>query len=125
MSAVFRRSLRVLVVDDFRPLADHLAEMLRRVGHTVRVAYDGAAALLVAEEFQPHALISDIHMPGMSGFELAQAIAERLPNCTEVLVTIDPHLVTESCDRPKYRVLQKPVQVEELSEFLAACEAGD
>jgi CheY-like chemotaxis protein len=122
---MFRSALRVLVVDDFAPLADHLAGLLRRNGHSVQVAYDGLEALRVAERFQPHALISDVHMPGLNGFELAQAFAERFPKCRTVLVTIDPRAAGESYDHREYRVLQKPVPLEELFEFLAACDPKD
>ena len=118
-----RRSLHVMVVDDFPPLADHLAGVLQRNGYSVEVAYNGEEALRAAEDFRPDALISDVHMPGLNGFQLAQAFAERFPQCRTVLVTIDPRAVSGVHDHPEYRVLQKPVPLEVLFEFLASCAA--
>jgi CheY-like chemotaxis protein len=43
-------------------------------GYDVRVAYDGTEALEVAKFHQPEALLLDIGMPGMTGYEVAQAI---------------------------------------------------
>ncbi|WP_225616731.1 hybrid sensor histidine kinase/response regulator [Variovorax sp. 38R] len=62
----------VLVVDDNRDAADALGDLLRAMGASPRVAYNGEAALaLVADGPAPGLAILDIGMPGMDGFELA------------------------------------------------------
>ena len=68
---------RVLVVDDNRPAADLLAVVLRRVGYQVRTAYDGREALEVAAEFLPDAILMDIGMPRMNGYEAARELRQR------------------------------------------------
>ncbi|MBN9523625.1 response regulator [bacterium] len=70
-------ALRVLVVDDNRDAADSLGLLLELNGAAVRVAYGGVDALAQAEDFRPHVGLFDIHMPGMSGLELARAMRER------------------------------------------------
>ncbi len=65
---------RVLVVDDNRDAADSLALFLRLAGHEVSVAYSGAGALEIASQLRPELLLLDIGMPGMSGYELAEAL---------------------------------------------------
>jgi CheY-like chemotaxis protein len=65
---------RILVVDDNRDAADTLAELLKLHGHATRVAFDAPTALQVAAEFQPEAAFLDLGLPGMSGYELAQAL---------------------------------------------------
>src|SRR5215469_5130913 len=117
--------MRVLVVDDFVPIADFLGRCLRRSGYKVRVAYGGFEALRMAEEFHPHALISDVHMPGLDGFELAGVFAERFPNCRVVLATVDHSLVGASYDHLPVKVLQKPVSLAQVIEFLVSCKATD
>lgn len=112
--------MRILIVDDFPQMADSLAGMLRNNGYDVRVAYDGEEALRIAEAFEPHALISDVHMPGLNGFELAQAFAMRFPACGVLLMTIDSALM-EQCQGRVYKIVQKPVALEALSEFLDFC----
>ena len=64
------QGLRVLVVDDNRDAADSLAEILRLLGCSVKVAYDGQAALVLAREHSPQLALIDLGMPGMDGYEL-------------------------------------------------------
>jgi signal transduction histidine kinase len=67
---------RVLVVDDSADGAAMLADSLESMGHDVRVAYDGRAALDVAAVFHPDVAVLDIGLPGMSGYELAAYLRE-------------------------------------------------
>jgi PAS domain S-box-containing protein len=62
---------RLLIVDDNTDAAYTLAELLRLSGHEVRVAYSGLAALEAAAECRPEAVLLDIGLPGMSGYEVA------------------------------------------------------
>lgn len=129
-SSACPRSLRILVVDDFRSLADYLASFLCGRGYTAHVAYDGAGALSVAEKFRPNALISDVQMPGMNGFELAQEFAARFPKCGVVLITFDASLAAAAgavaAYGPRaYKMLPKPVAFDQLLEFLATCKVDD
>jgi PAS domain S-box-containing protein len=80
---------RVLVVDDNRDAADSLAMMLGVLGAEVKIAYDGADALQIAESFAPDLLLLDIGMPGMDGFEVARQFRgrNRSTECTLVAVT--------------------------------------
>jgi CheY-like chemotaxis protein len=67
---------RILVVDDNRDAADSLAMVLTAEGAQVRVVYDGAAALGALEQSVPHAVVLDIGMPGMDGYEIARQIRQ-------------------------------------------------
>jgi two-component system cell cycle response regulator DivK len=65
---------RVLVVDD-DPLNCKLAERrLRDAGFAVETAVSAEAALKMAAEAPPNAILSDIQMPGMDGVQLRQAM---------------------------------------------------
>ena len=64
-------ALRVLVVDDNVDAAQTLGDLLAMSGHEVRVVHDGAAALVAAGAFRPHAVFLDIGLPDRSGFEVA------------------------------------------------------
>jgi CheY-like chemotaxis protein/two-component sensor histidine kinase len=68
---------RILVVDDNRDAADMLAKLLRMSGAEVEVVYDGPSALEAVERFKPRAVVLDLGMPGMSGFDVAVWIRER------------------------------------------------
>ncbi len=69
--------LKVLCVDDDQDLAGSTGRLLELAGCKVRVCYDGASALAVAEEFGPDVCIIDLLMPGMSGSELAVRLREQ------------------------------------------------
>ena len=82
-------SRRVLVVDDNEDGAEMLATMLSLAGHDTRTAHDGPAALEMASSFLPEVVFLDIGLPGMSGYEVAEALRAdaRLADITLVALT--------------------------------------
>jgi CheY-like chemotaxis protein len=64
--------LRVLVADDNRDAADSLKRLLSLYGYEVQVAYDGGAAIKLAQTFSPRAAVLDLGMPGANGFDVAR-----------------------------------------------------
>lgn len=68
---------RVLIVDDNRDAADTLGSILRLLGADIAVAHDGPAALEAFDSYRPDAVILDIGMPGMNGYDVARAIRSR------------------------------------------------
>ncbi|ALK99612.1 diguanylate cyclase [Massilia sp. WF1] len=71
---VRQADLRLLVVDDNRDAAETLAALLGALGHTAPVAADGHQALRMIASLRPQLVFLDIGMPGMSGYEVAQAV---------------------------------------------------
>ena len=65
---------RIVVADDLRDSADTLAAVLRSRGHEVHVAYDGEAALRLAEELRPDVVLLDLGMPAPNGFDVCRRI---------------------------------------------------
>ncbi|MGB6604222.1 MAG: PAS domain S-box protein [Steroidobacteraceae bacterium] len=80
--------LKVLVVDDNRDAAETCAALLEASGHQVRTAYTGTQALELAHSLRPHALLADIGLPDIDGFELAQKIRTSSWGSDIVLVAI-------------------------------------
>ncbi|MEO8390915.1 MAG: PAS domain S-box protein [Polaromonas sp.] len=64
----------ILVVDDNRDAANSLAEILRLMDCQVKVAYDGLAALELFRQQTPQAILLDLGMPGMNGYEVLAAM---------------------------------------------------
>ncbi len=73
-------SLRVLVVEDNRDALHALKTLVRTIGHEVVAVGDGEAAAIIAAEFLPELVLSDIGLPGIDGLELAR----RLRNIPEM-----------------------------------------
>lgn len=69
---------QVLVVDDMDDARELMVRVLQDAGATVRAAPDATSALREFAAFKPDAVVSDVSMPGMDGFELARRI-RRLP----------------------------------------------
>jgi CheY-like chemotaxis protein len=72
----------VLVVDDNVDAAVTLSMILEVEGYAARVAHSGVDALRLAQDFEPAVVFLDIGMPGMNGFETAEAI-RRLPGIAQ------------------------------------------
>jgi signal transduction histidine kinase len=68
---------RILVVDDNRDAATSLAELLQLCGHETRIAYDGLEAVQMAQNFRPDAVLLDIGLPKLNGFEVAHKIRQQ------------------------------------------------
>lgn len=70
-------SRRVLVVDDNRDVADSLMIVLQIMGHHVEMVHDGPSAVEKAATYGADAILLDISMPGMNGYEVARRIREQ------------------------------------------------
>jgi CheY-like chemotaxis protein len=84
-SAREARDLKVLVADDNRDAADSLAMVLEMSRYQVLVAHTGEQALRIARQALPHAMILDIGMPDITGYDVAREI-RREPWGADVLL---------------------------------------
>lgn len=71
--------LRLLVVEDEFSLRETFSLVFRQLGYDVRSAEDGFSALSEMRQEVPDILLSDLNMPGMSGFELLSVVRRRFP----------------------------------------------
>jgi PAS domain S-box-containing protein len=65
---------RILIADDNRDGADSLAMLLQVMGHDVETAYAGDEAVEVAEQMRPDAILLDIGMPKLNGYDACRRI---------------------------------------------------
>jgi CheY-like chemotaxis protein len=71
--------VKLLIVDDEVSLRTSLSLVFTALGHSVRSAEDGFSALGQIRVETPDILLSDLDMPGMSGFELLSVVRRRFP----------------------------------------------
>jgi CheY-like chemotaxis protein len=83
-----RYALRVLVVDDDRDAVLTLVALLRDDGYEVRGAYRGKEALDLVRDFAPHAVLLDIGMPDLDGYEAARQIKKRYGAASPMLIAV-------------------------------------
>lgn len=82
--------MRVLVVDDNRDAVLTLSSLLWDEGHVVDEVYDGGEVLDAMRTFKPDAVLLDIKMPGLSGWEVARLIRSRYGSLP-LLIAITGH----------------------------------
>jgi DNA-binding response OmpR family regulator len=121
--ALFTRPMRILIVDNDMSSADSLELMLHAMGHSeTRVAYSGTAALVIALDFQPSAVLVDLSLLDMTGFELARSLLEQAQSqqVRLIAVTSSPeHVAREEARLAGFeRYLVKPVASIDLASLL-------
>ena len=66
--------LRILIAEDNRDAADSLKALLEALGYRTQVAYDGESAVRTAADWRPDAIIMDVGLPGISGYDATRQI---------------------------------------------------
>jgi FixJ family two-component response regulator len=111
------------VVDDDADVRIALMRLVSSAGFAVESFATGAEFLLSVEHHVPDCVVLDLHMPGMSGFEVQNALARERPRVPVVVIT--GHDTAEARNRAQelgaYAYLPKPVDHEAL---LAAIEGA-
>ncbi|MBQ1704898.1 MAG: response regulator transcription factor [Clostridia bacterium] len=77
--------MNILIVEDERPLAEALSEILKNAGHFTDIVGDGVEALDYAEGFRYDLVILDVMLPRLNGFSVVSAMREH-GNATPVLM---------------------------------------
>lgn len=113
---------RILLVEDEAVLRELAAENLLDAGYSVMEAGDGTEGLEALRSDVPiDVLLSDIKLPGMNGYELAEAAKALRPQLKVILMTgYAPTPLPPKLERVVYRVLQKPFEIEALPGMIAA-----
>ena len=114
---------RALVVDDAPDVTEMIAMLLKHAGYNVTTVYSGAQALAAARAERFDALISDIGMPGMNGYELAEQV-RTLPGYERVpLIAVTGFTMYDDRDRALASgfdaFLTKPISPNDLIKLLA------
>ncbi len=125
--------INVLVADDEPPAVQELAFLLgrdERIG-VIHTASSGNQALLALDGSAVDVIFLDIHMPGLSGLQLARAVSARPNPPAVVFVTADEDCALEAFELAAVDYLLKPVRAERLArsvgriaELRAAAGAG-
>jgi two-component system OmpR family response regulator len=80
-------AVRILVVDDEPTLTDLLAMALRYEGCDVRAAATGNAAVRTARDFRPDAVVLDVMLPDVDGFEVLRRLRGHFPSVPVLFLT--------------------------------------
>jgi DNA-binding NtrC family response regulator len=78
---------KLLIVDDEPSIRMSLSLILTEIGYRVRSVEDGVSALIAIREEVPEILLSDLNMPGMSGFELLSEVRRNFPDVQTIAMS--------------------------------------
>ncbi|HVA44838.1 MAG TPA: response regulator [Pirellulales bacterium] len=116
-------SLRLLVIDDNHDAADTMAMLLRVMGHQASVAYSGATGVERAIAESPDAVILDLGLPEIDGYEVARRIRQHSHLAQVPLVAVTGYGQDSDRERSLEAGLAahivKPVDSRKLGEILA------
>lgn len=83
--------MHILIVDDERDLAEMLARRLTLEGHEADICSDGWTAIEMATLIRPDAILTDLAMPGMDGWQLAARLRESLQPEVPLIIAVSAY----------------------------------
>jgi CheY-like chemotaxis protein len=117
-----RRKLRALVVDDAPDVAEMVTILLRHAGYEVETALSARAALEAARGSSFDVVVSDIGMPEMNGYELAERLRVMPEYATIPMVAVTGFTMYDDRERAKASgfdgFLTKPINTRDLVDLL-------
>lgn len=104
--------VKIFVIEDNLDILDYISRSLSQYGCRVKAFSNGTDGLAYYDQFKPDIVITDIHMPGISGNQVAAIIRNTKPYCPRLIcITGDPQeAVKENFDL----ILQKPVSLKDI-----------
>ncbi|MFL5446364.1 MAG: response regulator [Myxococcales bacterium] len=115
--------VRILVVDDEKPVREAISLLLKQEGYRVVVAECGHTALGAVETFTFDLVIVDIFMPGMNGIDLLRRLSADVRNCAARMYVVsaadDEDLRSEARRCGADGFLKKPLHRKTLLDLLA------
>lgn len=118
------RALRIVLVDDDKDTVNTLAAILEDEGHKVLRVYGGEDAMYAVRRFEPHAVICDISMPKVTGYDVVRAIRNQFISYRPLVIAVSGVYVKPSDALLAKTVgfdhhLTKPVHPEEVLRLLS------
>jgi two-component system response regulator PilR (NtrC family) len=106
----------ILIVDDEKSMREFLAIVLKKEGHAVTVAANGAEALATIEKELFDLVITDVKMPGLGGIDVLKAVKAVSPSTIVLMMTAfaSTDSAVEAMREGAYDYLTKPFKIDEV-----------
>ena len=107
---------RILVVDDEPEILEYLQDALVTAGYRTEIASSTDEALQQIKTFQPHLVLTDHEMPGLTGLEMLRSLRRQENYVTVIFISanIDPSCVVEALKAGADDYILKPCRITEL-----------
>lgn len=101
---------KVLLVDDDRSMRDSLDHLLTRAGFQVDAHFRASDAISALSKTQPDVILTDMKMPGLSGFDVLEAAQKQDRDLPVILISAhgDVPLAVDAMERGAHNFLEKP-----------------
>jgi response regulator RpfG family c-di-GMP phosphodiesterase len=113
---------KILLVDDEAGFAELLRDLLSMDGYEVEVAHDGEEGLEKLQTYTPDAIISDIVMPRLSGFEMFKKVKASPATASIPFLFItgfqDDRVLKEARQIGVFGILKKPIDMDQIESRL-------
>jgi len=109
---------KILLVDDNAVVRDMLVDLVGSLGYVADAASGGTEALALFDRNRYDIVLTDLLMPGMSGWEVLAAVRQRAPRMPVIIITGTPAVGDPRAAQPGVAVLKKPVDVKALDETI-------
>lgn len=116
-------AFRILLIDDNVDANESMGALLELLGYQVDMALDGPSGLAACRTFEPHLILCDIGLPGMSGYELVVELRRAIGQRKVVIAAATGY--AQDSDRARASSagfdhhLIKPIDADTLLDFVA------
>ncbi len=107
--------IKILIIDDERPIRETLEMFLREKGYEVLTSEDGEGGLEALQNERPEIVILDIRLPGMDGLEVLRRIREAGEYIHVIMITAyrDAETTKQAMKLGAYEYIHKPLDADE------------
>ncbi len=119
--------MKILIVDDYQESAQASKLLLELAGHEAIVAGDGASGVEAARTAAPDAVLLDLHMPGLDGFETCRRLRAPPTMRSTVIIALTGDSDEDTRRRARQAgfdlVMAKPISIVGIQQALEALAA--
>jgi len=102
---------KIILVDDNAVVRDMLVDLVASLGYSADAAESGEEALAMFDRGQYDFVLTDLLMPGMTGWDVLEAVRQRDPQMPVIIITGSPVVGDVRAAQPGVAVLKKPVDL--------------
>jgi hypothetical protein len=117
----------LLIIDDDQNFSGILADLAQEKGFTCLTAKDGETGIQLASQHKPKAILLDIGLPGISGWEVIEELKKHRETRSIPVHIISGHenFITDESEQGIVGYLRKPVSVEKINDLFQRLEGGE
>jgi CheY-like chemotaxis protein len=109
---------RIILVDDNTVVRDMLIDLVASLGYAADAAESGEEALALFDQEPYDMVLTDLLMPGLTGWDVLDGVRRRDPSIPVIIITGSPVIGDARASQPGVAVVKKPVDVKLLDSLI-------